>query len=136
MNQNVRRAEAKECSVCKKKKVSNGKNWYRNSTCAACYMKRYKKTNPHNVRDAKLRCYYGIGLSEFNALLSAQGFKCAICKTPSNKLKSGKLQNFVVDHCHKTNSVRGLLCHTCNMRVGIYENWKHLLAEYLNKFQK
>jgi hypothetical protein len=132
MNQNVRRANTKVCSVCSREKVVGAKNWYKNSTCAACYQKRYKKNFPDKSRDSKLKCYYGISLEQFNSLLKKQDFKCAICKIPDNKLKNGKIQNFVVDHCHTTQKVRGLLCHTCNMRVGIVENWGALIADYLS----
>lgn len=126
----------KKCSICNSKKVDNGKNWYRNSTCANCWMKRYREENPDVWRDTKLRSSYGISLLQFNELLKKQDHKCAICKRSDNKLKSGKVQHFVVDHCHSTKIVRGLLCHACNMRVGIMENWGPLLQEYINKYQK
>lgn len=25
---------------------------------------------------------------------------------------------FYIDHCHKTNKIRGLLCHQCNLALG------------------
>lgn len=131
MNQNVRRANTKTCSLCKVTKHQNSKNWYRNSTCAACYQRRYKANFPERFRDTKLRHGYGLSLEEFNARLQKQEFKCAICKRASNSLKSGKVQNFVVDHCHRTKIVRGLLCHACNMRVGIVENWLKPIQKYL-----
>jgi len=130
MSENVRRASAKTCSACGKTKVED-RNWYRNSTCPACYMAVLRKTRPEAIRSAKLKCYYGISVEHFNKLLQKQDFKCAICRSSTNKLKNGKLQNFVVDHCHKTKDVRGLLCHTCNMRVGIFENWGNSIREYL-----
>ncbi len=121
----------KKCSVCKKRKIDNGKNWYRNQKCAACYMKQYKKEFPDRIKDARLKCYYGLTLVQFNRLMIKQKAKCAICKSDKNETKSGKIQSFVVDHCHKTNKIRGLLCHTCNMRVGVFENWNRQIEAYL-----
>lgn len=133
MNQNVRRTSAKKCTVCLEEKVDNGKNWYRNSKCAACYMNEQRKSRPEQIRSAKLKCYYGISVEQFNKMLKQQNNSCAVCGRKNNKLKNGKSQNFVVDHCHSTKKVRGLLCHTCNMRVGIVENWHEQIIEYLAK---
>jgi len=44
-------------------------------------------------------------------MLEAQGSKCAICEQPMKKV--------CVDHDHKTQKVRGLLCQTCNIAVGL-----------------
>lgn len=132
----VRRTDMKTCTECGKTKPHNGKNFYRNSVCGACYQKRYKRENPQKYRDTKLRHMYGISLEKFNKLLSEQNGKCAICLAPENKLRSGKVQNFVVDHCHTTLQVRGLLCHDCNKNVGVVENRLEGILSYLKKYQK
>jgi len=46
---------------------------------------------------------------EYAALAEAQHHVCAIC------LNTRKL---VVDHCHATGVVRGLLCKPCNSAIG------------------
>ncbi len=43
-------------------------------------------------------------------LIARHGDKCALCKKPRSAFKN-KLS---VDHNHKTNKVRGLLCFRCN----------------------
>lgn len=53
---------------------------------------------------------YGLGKGEYEALFKAQGGKCAICG-------GTRKQRLSVDHCHKTQLVRGLLCRTCNGRL-------------------
>ena len=47
-------------------------------------------------------------------ILNRQRDKCAICKKPS----SFNGVSLVVDHCHKTGTIRGLLCHMCNLMLG------------------
>lgn len=49
---------------------------------------------------------------------------CAICKQPpTNKL--------YVDHDHKTNKVRGLLCHSCNVALGHFRDDLHIIQNAL-----
>lgn len=54
---------------------------------------------------------YGISLERFEAMDEAQGGLCAICRRGGRRL--------VVDHCHTSNRVRGLLCQQCNAAVGM-----------------
>lgn len=136
MDENVRRTNTKICSICIKTKVLNGKNFYRNSVCAACYQKRYKQENPDKYRDIKLRHLYGIDLQEFNKKLKDQNGKCAICKRSENAKVKGKVHNFTVDHRHSDKKVRGLLCHSCNKNVGVVEKWLKEIQVYLDKYQK
>ena len=55
-------------------------------------------------------------------MLSAQNELCAICNgegflmDPSHKVK------LVVDHCHTSGKVRGLLCHNCNRALGLLQD--------------
>ena len=63
-------------------------------------------------------------------MLHAQGGVCAICNRLS---KNGK--RLVVDHCHRTKVVRGLLCHNCNLTLGKYEDnpqWLIRMVDYLH----
>lgn len=66
---------------------------------------------------------------EFDAMLVAQKGVCRICLLPP---KEGKSLN--IDHCHKTGRVRGLLCHNCNLGLGLFRDNPTILAtaiEYL-----
>lgn len=36
--------------------------------------------------------------------------ECGIC---------GKKDSLIVDHCHETNIIRGVLCGTCNTAIGL-----------------
>ena len=66
---------------------------------------------------------YGITLKEYNDLLIKQDYKCSIC------LKNKKL---VVDHCHTTGKVRGLLCSKCNTGLGFFDDSVDLLRKAAN----
>lgn len=58
-------------------------------------------------------------------MLQSQGGVCAIC------LKEKAL---VIDHCHATMKVRGLLCHFCNTRLYLLESdWIKNAEAYLDR---
>jgi hypothetical protein len=67
-------------------------------------------------RKYALRRNYGLTPEAYEAMLKAQGGKCAICRRPPEKRKHA------VDHCHKTNTIRGLLCHRCNRALGYLDD--------------
>lgn len=72
-------------------------------------------------KDQDLRRLYGITLEQFKRMLEAQGGGCSVCGE-----KVGKL---VVDHCHKTQKVRSVLCNGCNRALGyVKENPNKLRA--------
>lgn len=66
-------------------------------------------------RSDNLKKHYGITVSKFDDMLTAQNNACAICGTTTPQ-GPGKI--FHVDHCHKTQRIRGLLCHHCNCGIG------------------
>jgi len=53
---------------------------------------------------------YGLTLLQHDAVLNFQDGLCAVCKIDPP---------VDVDHDHKTNEVRGLLCHKCNVAIGL-----------------
>ena len=114
-----------------------------NSKCIIedCVNERYK---PH----AKCsKCYtlwkkYRITSVDRSRMLAAQDHKCGICfvdiKVNATKHCAGstKRGSAVVDHCHSTNKVRGMLCGTCNVMIGqAKDNIDILLSaiNYLNR---
>ncbi len=84
------------------------------------------------VRSYQLTVDHQINLEEYNRLLILQNEVCAIC---FEKCDTGK--NLAVDHDHKTNKNRGLLCNSCNLMIGhSRDNIKNLLSaiDYLSKY--
>ena len=70
---------------------------------------------------------YGLTLEQLTALETAADGRCMICRTPVAKL--------VVDHCHKTGRVRGLLCGTCNSAIGYLKDDPEIIrraADYVS----
>ena len=77
---------------------------------------------PTCVRDRNLRVSYGITLKQYNDIAESQGWRCAVCNRHQDEFGKGKkpkMKRLFVDHCHKTNAVRGLLCPNCNTAVGM-----------------
>ncbi len=102
--------------------------------CRACCIKRttdYNLKNRPHIKDNHLKRTYGITLTEFNERLDEQNGGCAICGTTE---PGGKWKNFHVDHNHETRKVRGLLCNSCNVTLGVVKEDIHTLKsmiEYL-----
>lgn len=65
---------------------------------------------------------YGISLEYFLELLGEQRGVCAICEEEGFRMHEGIKETLVVDHCHKTGRVRGLLCNNCNRGLGLFQD--------------
>ena len=99
-------------------------------TCTAIAAREWRMKNPNfekaryarektQTRERHLLRKYGVSLAAYDALLSAQDGKCAICKAPESEQFKGV---FHVDHCHSTGTVRGLLCRGCNHILGVVKD--------------
>lgn len=75
---------------------------------------------------------YGVPLDWYAQTLQKQNGVCAICKLPPQ----GKRKRLVVDHDHRTDKVRGLLCDSCNTSLNRLESvvgWYESASTYLNE---
>jgi hypothetical protein len=72
----------------------------------------WRKDNPEKVYLYHVKRKFGLSVSEYTKLLSAQKGCCAICKMKDRR-------RLCVDHCHKTSKVRQLLCDRCNRLLGL-----------------
>lgn len=68
----------------------------------------------HHSRKKLFAKKYNMTIAEHDALFASQGFSCGACGSPTPNSKKG----WSTDHCHKTNTVRGILCHHCNVGLG------------------
>jgi len=143
----------KRCGKCKEykplgdfyslKNSRDGKG-YRCKPCDSQAKIKWIKDNPEKYQESQrrnnLKQKYGITLEEYYSLLDKQGGVCAICGVDKNcydsKGAGGLIDNFAVDHCHRTGKVRGLLCNQCNRGLGMLgDNLENLKKayEYLQK---
>jgi recombination endonuclease VII len=81
------------------------------------------------IADYSRRVKYGMAPGEFKSLLAAQEHKCASCGDPINET------NAHVDHDHKTNLFRGILCRHCNWGLGHFKDSCERLQKAINYLQ-
>lgn len=106
--------KANLCKVCD---TIRGRKYFRDES---------KRLNTYYKR------YYNITYKEVQLLKNKQNHRCKICDKPEGE---SQLSKFVVDHCHTTGDVRGILCGKCNTAIGHLGDDVAILAraiEYLN----
>lgn len=98
------------------------------------YQKTWKERHPEKrklyTRNSRIRAY-GIEPETYYKMLEQQGHRCAICRAePKKRVMS-------IDHNHKTNKVRGLLCDGCNLSLGHLERdeWVEKAKQYLAQYK-
>jgi len=80
------------------------------------HAKEYYKNNRLRIKKRVLNKKYegwGTSLAEKKILYKSQEGRCAICH------KKLTLMSAHLDHDHKTNKVRGILCSNCNTAIGL-----------------
>jgi len=76
----------------------------------------------------------GMSEEDFNSKLNQQEGKCAICDKPQDE----SIKFLSIDHDHKTNKNRGLLCSNCNRGIGLLQDDINILQsaiKYLKQYQ-
>lgn len=139
----------KKCNVCEvvkpitefynSKTYKDGKGY----RCKSCdneagikYKKLHKDRHRELSRTRNMRHKYNLETNEFNNLLEKQNHLCAICETQGFKMHPNQWHNLVVDHDHKTDLVRGLLCHNCNRALGLLKDNIPALTRAINYLRK
>jgi len=97
----------------------------------AAYQREWQRRHPGYNKSRILKRVYGVTLDDFNAMVVAQGGRCAICeREPSGP------RGLHIDHDHGTGAIRGLLCNNCNNGLGRFQDNPETLmaaAEYLKR---
>lgn len=78
----------------------------------------WAKNNPEARKRNMLKSAYGLSLEKYKEMMHDQEGCCFGCSTPHSELKRG----LMVDHCHKTGKIRGLLCERCNSALGMVKD--------------
>lgn len=130
----------KQCRVCgKTKPVSDfykrtkAKDGYQ-SRCKDCSNEDVKTWRNHHYNTGTVQSIrrkvlqtarkYGVTPEQQDALHEAAGGKCGICAQSTQQL--------VIDHCHTTGEVRGLLCNNCNTGLGMFKDNPQYLRKAIN----
>lgn len=138
-------APDKKCIGCQeiKKASSFYYNWKQEeftARCKPCHAESSRKlyANKSKFRvlqnDAYYRRHYGITLLEVEELKQKANHQCQICSSEFSEKNKPR-----VDHCHSTGKIRGLLCHKCNVALGLLQDSSKLLrkaASYVSKTSK
>ena len=143
----------------RKSKCHPSKPHHGHGLCWTCYYKKHRKTfidrakQHYNKNKARhkdqarwswIKRIYGLDKENYLTLLKNQHGKCAICKrdpkkiAPSTKKRQRRHRELVVDHDHKTNRVRGLLCQHCNVLLFSLDSptWLNKAKKYLERGRK
>lgn len=112
-------ANANYAAGSKEQKAAYSKRWrLENPERARLKSRESKSRNKDKVRilnrKNRLNRLYGITIDQFNEMFALQLGRCAICNIHSSELSKG----LHIDHCHKTEKVRKLLCYRCNSILG------------------
>ncbi len=123
------KSTAKYKGHCKSCDQARNAEWRRNNPdkVRASWRKASKKLYTPEQRRHQTLSRYGLTVEEYELMYDTQNGVCSICHRPDDPL--------VVDHCHKTSKVRGLLCNKCNRGLGHFFDDSVLLGRaitYLN----
>lgn len=97
--------------------------------------KEYRQNNQEKERKRARKNQvksYGITEEDYNKMFEEQDGCCAICKRHQSEFT----KSLFIDHCHKTNKVRGLLCHNCNIGLGSFKDNIELMKNGINYLNK
>lgn len=91
------------------------------------YRERLKASGVMQARklEEHRRYTYGVKAEDYEKMLSRQNGCCAVCGDKSNK-------PLVIDHCHTSGAVRGLLCGNCNTGIGMFRDDAALLQKAIS----
>lgn len=109
--------------------------------CDSCLSTKDKWTLRN--RNKFLKSRYNLTLFEYWKLFECQGGACACCSakldiTAVQVSKNGKRSGTepVVDHCHTTGKVRGILCFSCNITLGHAKDNVKILESMIKYLQQ
>ncbi|MEU6704741.1 endonuclease VII domain-containing protein [Streptomyces wuyuanensis] len=93
----------RRCTKCQKNRSERFYTSARGKVCSTCRKGARRTAN----RNARIEKTYGLTAEDYQRLFEFQNGRCAICLET-------RQTNLAVDHCHKTEAIRGLLCARCN----------------------
>jgi hypothetical protein len=70
---------------------------------------------------------YNMTVEDYEAMVESQKGVCLICHRD---------RKLVIDHCHESGEVRGLLCGACNLMLGLLRDDPQILRRALRYLEK
>lgn len=116
------------CKICN---ISKVKKWQKDNQerYIEGWQRQTEKRKLEGPLSKKRANKYGLTVDELSSLLDDANGLCTICKNPPHRW-------LVIDHCHRSNEVRGVLCERCNQALGLFKDDIDTLEnaiKYLNK---
>lgn len=128
--------QTKACTRCKRDLVlalfhrTKAGRFGRLSVCAECKITegraaketgRWPSYTSAGQRKYRIKRLYDMSIEQYAEMLAGQDDRCALCGTTDAGVYGTRHKTMVIDHCHETNRVRGLLCGSCNFWLGNFE---------------
>jgi len=107
--------------------AASSKRWHAVAGNKAKHRARSRKS----VRKWRLKKNFGLTPEDVDRMLASQDGQCVCGATDA-----GFKKDWAVDHCHETQKIRGLLCHPCNVALGLLKDDPvrlRVLADYLER---
>lgn len=118
--------KVKYCTKCKLNIRAKSRNW-----CKECFniwaREYYNKRSKLDKKGLNSKRNYGVTKEKLQLMIEKSSNKCEICKIIFED--TSKIN---IDHCHKTNSVRGILCSKCNYGIGNFNDNIRILNSAIN----
>ncbi len=136
---NVRQTETPEQREARlTKQRARHKRWRdANPEKLKAYVKQDRAKNMDRIRKQgrarALMVKYGVTLEQYEGMAHSQGYRCAVCGSDKATARHSPY-SWRVDHDHKTGAVRALLCHNCNIAIGLLRDSSSIalsMANYL-----
>ncbi len=115
--------ETYEGTTCKKCKTTTRQ--VRDNRCLHCLKSRQVDYNI-KLRESNFKTTHGCTYAKQEEMYIEQKGKCLICKADGHikflTRDSSNQGRLVVDHCHTSGKVRGLICNACNIGLGVFKD--------------
>lgn len=117
----IRRVRGGDCVECNKDRARerwNREPGYKDKWLAQRRVAYATEGGREYRRERNLVANYGLSSVEFDRMLEAQNYLCAICDADARNAS----HRFNVDHDHDSGQIRALLCANCNRGLGAFQD--------------
>lgn len=108
-------------------RIKRAARYQANKELHASRGRKWREANADKQRDYSFKKTYGISVEEYEAMALARDNKCELCS--GTNVDGRRLS---VDHCHASGKIRGLLCNSCNLALGMFKDDIAVLERAIN----